>query len=165
MKRSAVISDCGQYRYRLERQWGDDDATRILWVMCNPSTADATVDDPTIRKCIKFSTNWGAGSMEVVNLWAYRSSKPEDLQLVPDAMGPDNLRHIEDAVLDPRTAIVVGGWGNAAARAGCANPFSLAALRRATEEQGKGIYCLGRTASGAPRHPGRLAYGTPVELW
>jgi hypothetical protein len=58
--RGAVLSDDGVYRYRLWRIW-DDDRAPTAFLMLNPSTADATVDDPTLRRCIAFARRWGAG--------------------------------------------------------------------------------------------------------
>jgi hypothetical protein len=36
---SATISECGRYRYDLIRRWREGDL--MLWIMLNPSTADA----------------------------------------------------------------------------------------------------------------------------
>ena len=58
--RTAVISDDGLYRYRLERVW-DDARPALPFVMLNPSTADALVDDPTIRRCVGFAPRENAG--------------------------------------------------------------------------------------------------------
>ena len=71
--RSAVISDCGRYRYRLERH-GLSGAGAVAWIMVNPSTADATTDDATIRKVVGFSERMGAGWLIVGNKFAYRAT-------------------------------------------------------------------------------------------
>lgn len=111
MNRSAVISDDGLYRYRLDRWWGD--GPRVAWVMLNPSTADAEVDDPTIRRCIAFTKAWGYDGLTVVNVYAWRATKPSDL---PDsderAAGPGWNKHFQEAVtmLTP----VVGAHGTRA---------------------------------------------------
>lgn len=81
--RGALLSGCGTYRYRLWRRWAD--GPKVLFIMLNPSTADANVDDQTIKKCIGFASGWGAGSIDVVNLYAYRATKPHDLRT---AVGP-----------------------------------------------------------------------------
>src|ERR1700684_272716 len=78
MEREAVISDCGKYRYLLRRAW-DHTKPRVLFVMLNPSTADASIDDPTIRACIRLCKAHGFGSFEVVNLYAWRSTDPQAL--------------------------------------------------------------------------------------
>src|SRR5687767_7200334 len=75
--RGAVISDDQRYRYQLVRGWSGEPP--IVWVMLNPSTADGTQDDHTIRKIVQFSRNWGYGSLTVVNLFALRATKPTAL--------------------------------------------------------------------------------------
>ena len=88
MRRDAAISDCGRYRYCLWRQWGEGPC--VDFIMLNPSTADGKVDDPTIRRCIGFAKRWGAGSLRVLNLFAYRATDPKQLKAVDDPVGPDN---------------------------------------------------------------------------
>jgi hypothetical protein len=75
--KSAVISPCGLYRYRLTRTW---DAVRwsAAFVMLNPSTADAVDDDPTIKRCVGFAKRWGCGGIVVANLFAFRSADPDE---------------------------------------------------------------------------------------
>jgi hypothetical protein len=75
VKSSAVLSPDGVYRYRLDRVWGA--GPRVLFVMLNPSTADATQDDPTLRRCLGFARDWGYGSLTVANLYAYRARGPQ----------------------------------------------------------------------------------------
>jgi hypothetical protein len=72
----AQISACGRFRFRLRRVW-DEQLPRCLWVTLNPSTADAKVDDPTVRKCIGFARRWGYGSIEIVNIYPFRSPSPK----------------------------------------------------------------------------------------
>ena len=71
IERSADLSPCGNYRYSLRRLW-DEKRPGVLWVMLNPSTADANADDPTVRRCMGYARSWGCGSIEVVNLCAWR---------------------------------------------------------------------------------------------
>lgn len=110
---SAVLSPCGLYRYRLERWWGaerDRGLKRPLgWVMLNPSTADATLDDPTIRRCIGFAMAWGFPGLVVCNLFAWRATAPHELKRAADAVGPDNDRHL--TLLGDECIDIVGAWG------------------------------------------------------
>lgn len=147
MIRTAVISDCGRYRYRLFRGWGTVPEMKIpvLWIMLNPSTADAEVDDPTIRRCIAFSNTWGYGSMWVGNLYAFRSTDPATLwgMAVNDACGPENSQHLYHMALE--SAQIVCAWG---AGGGTNIPLALPVPTAG------GIVCLGTTKKhGAPRHP------------
>lgn len=120
--RSAVIDPTGRYRYILHREW---DATRgrVCWIMLNPSTADANVDDPTIRRCIGFTKAWGYGALSVVNLFALRATNPRALLLpayeveqagfahaVRDTIGPHNDAWIDRA--QDEANLVVAAWGN-----------------------------------------------------
>ena len=87
----ADFDPTGVYRYSLWREW-DARAPAVAFVMLNPSTADAGKDDPTIRRCASFARSWGYGSLEVVNLFAYRASEPKRLRQTPDPIGPANDR-------------------------------------------------------------------------
>lgn len=141
MKRTAIISDCGLYRYSLTREW-DPELGRVLFVMLNPSTADARSDDPTIWRCIAFAMSWGFGSLEVVNLFAYRATCPHALVEVADPIGPENDRHIGEAV--DRANLVIAAWGCRGGlyrRDAAVRPYMAAAK------------CLGVTKAGHPRHP------------
>src|SRR5215510_5582686 len=97
LERDAVLSDCGRYRYMLRRTW-DHSKPRVLFVMLNPSTADAEIDDATIRSCIRLAKGAGYGSFEVVNLYALRATDPAELQRADDPVGPKNNDIIEAAI-------------------------------------------------------------------
>ncbi len=150
--RWATVSPCERYRYLLGRSWGP--GPRVLWVMLNPSTADARLDDPTIRKCLEFSRRLGFGSLEVVNLYAWRSTDPAGLKTAPDPIGPDNARHLADAA--ERCDRIIVAWGANASPDPGAVSASLG---------DRPLWCLGRTKDGQPRHPLMLAYATPLEIW
>ena len=75
----AVISQDERHRYSLTRRWGYGPAV-CCWIMLNPSTADATTDDPTIRRCLRFTQGWGYDALTVVNLYAWRATDPADLR-------------------------------------------------------------------------------------
>ena len=89
MIKQAEISPCGQYRYTLSRQWNPA-APAVMFIMLNPSTADARQDDPTIAKCIQLAQTWGYGRLLVGNLFAWRSPRPQDLPTAPNLIGPQN---------------------------------------------------------------------------
>lgn len=109
---SAILSSCGKYRYRLTRELGFTGDGAICFVMLNPSTADAEKDDPTIRRCMGYARSFGAARLEVVNLFAYRSTDPGVLYAMSrdTAVGPENDEHILDVVR--RSKLVICAWGN-----------------------------------------------------
>ena len=136
---SAIIE--GSYRYLLTRRIAEEDeGRRVLWVMLNPSTADASQDDPTIRRVLGFSRRWGYGWVEVVNLFALRATDPAVLRTARDPVGPLNHAYIAEAL--HRTSDVVVAWGARPRRFDCAH-----------RDAYRGAYCLGVTREGEPRHP------------
>ena len=157
MRREAVISGCGQYRYLLRRVW-DEDKEQVTFVMLNPSTADAETDDATIRSCVRLSKSWGYGGFGVVNLFAWRATDPKELTKAVDPIGPMNDDHIETAVV--YTDFTVCAWGAhkmAAERA----PRVLDIICRRRDY----AHCIGTTKSGAPKHPLYIKTGTMPEIY
>ncbi len=109
MLKSAIISECGEYRYSLSRIW-DESLPAIAFLMLNPSTADGSQDDPTIRRCISYAKQWGYGVLHVVNLFAYRATDPQDLLEVLDPIGPENFYHISKTTASCQC--IIFAWGN-----------------------------------------------------
>lgn len=157
----AVISPCEAYRYRLWRHWCAS-APWIVWVMLNPSTADTTVDDPTVRRVRGFTKAWGFGGFDVVNLFAYRATSPADMLGARargvDILGPDRDKHLR-AAFESADGVVCA-WGSHST----ATPPVMRAVM-ALVPAGMPVGCLGRTASGAPRHPLYLRADTAREPW
>jgi hypothetical protein len=153
---SAIISDCGQYRYRLTREVDPFEMRALLWIMLNPSTADASIDDPTIRRLKGFTKHWGCGSFSVVNAYALRSKSPKDLWRASDPVGPDNDTWIAGECKKYDTVVVA--WG------AHARPERISKLREILRAS-RQVMCLGVTASGAPKHPLYLPYETPLIEW
>ena len=77
--KSAIISDCGKYRYELHREW-DKDKGKVLFIMLNPSTANAIHDDLTTIRCINFAKKWGYGGLMIGNIYPFRAKRPKDLK-------------------------------------------------------------------------------------
>ena len=162
MIKSAVISPDGVYRYRLERRWDELVSKKftVCWIMLNPSVADATKDDPTIRKCMGFSQRWGYGGMIVVNLYAYRATSPQDLALaiaLREAMGPMNVNAVGLALDDCDRAIVA--WGSNA-------PSPPREILKVLKYHQRNIECFRPlTKNGQPPHPLMLPYSTLTDEW
>lgn len=146
--KTAAISDCGTYRYRLTRHWGTGHA--MPFVMLNPSTADAEIDDPTIRRCMSFARREGAGGIIVVNLFGYRTPSPKELWEVDGLKrhGPQNehaIYNVANDAIETRMPIVCA-WG---AGAGDKANFTVEWLKA----KQCSLVCLGTTKDGHPRHP------------
>lgn len=159
---SATISSCGHYRYSLAREWNTA-LPRVLFIGVNPSTADAEVDDHTVRKWRGFSERWGYGSFAVANLFAWRSTDVDELAYVTDPIGPRNDIHLRNLLQG--ASLVVPCWGRA-------NKVPRNLRGRIASVHGalaSDVVCpirvLGLTSSGDPRHPLTLAYDTSLESW
>ncbi len=153
----ALISADGLYRYWLSRDWFGGQG-RTAFVMLNPSTADASQDDPTIRRCIGFAKRLGRAGLIVVNLFAARSTDPDMLGIFDDPVGPENDQHIAKAAQQAEE--VICGWGaHSAARQRARN---VQAIIRAA---GRYPMCLGVTKDNAPRHPLYLRSDARPIVW
>lgn len=137
----AKFSPCRVWRYQLWRTW-DPERPAVLFIGLNPSTADETEDDPTIRRCIDFAERWGFGTYLMGNLFGYRSTDPKGMRATPDPVGPENDQHIIDLV--GRASKVVVAWGCHPGIDDRANHV----LSLIPEP-----YCLKPTKDGYPWHP------------
>ena len=145
---SAYLSEDRTYRYSLTRDVAPlTGQGTVSFIGLNPSTADETQDDPTIRRCIDFARRWGFARLKMLNLYAYRATNPHELWDVVDAVGPEN---------DCTIAKVVGGSDLVICAWGCC-PFLYA---RPTINRPRDVlaliaapHCLGSTKAGYPRHP------------
>lgn len=158
---SAVISRCGQYRYRLTRSVGMGDRV-VAFVGVNPSTADASADDATVRKWCGFARRWGFDRIEVVNLFAYRSTDVRALATAEDPVGPHNDAHTRTVIAGAQ--LIVPCWGRITKLPDrlCSRIGTVREMLYAADAD---LKCLGRTKDGDPRHPLMLAYATPLEPW
>lgn len=157
-KMGAIISPCGKFRYELTRSWGD--GPTLTWVMLNPSTADAEVNDPTIRKVIGFSAKWGYDSIRVLNLFAYRATNPKELVEVIDPVGPENLE-----LLKSLEGPVVTAWGTRIPKNIASQISQEAVYDSAWANRLEPYLCLGHTKNGYPRHPLYVSYNKEPESW
>jgi len=148
----------GSYRYLLTRTLPDvplafSKERTLLYIMLNPSTADDTVDDPTIRRCVGQARAWDFNRIRVVNLFAQRATNPKDLEPVSSVgMHNDSIMH---RVLD-EVDMVVAAWGNPVGkfRKQMKIDFGIqvaSTIRTVTERMD--LYCLEVLRSGQPKHP------------
>lgn len=145
-----------------------------MFVMLNPSTADEQRDDLTIKKCIGFSSRWGYGGLAVVNLFAYRTPYPRELDSVgaEAAIGERNdywtrrtLNGLFDADAAPAvTSMIVAAWGHSRVQLRHNRIIDFLEIWAGIVPEIP-IRCLGTTRNGHPRHPSRLAYNTELVPW
>jgi hypothetical protein len=145
MQKGAVVDKTELYRYSLWREWNID-APKLVFIMLNPSKADAYIDDPTLRRCIGFAKSWSFGSLTVINLFAYRSAKPSELRQVNDPVGAQNDRYLKKAIKSADKVVVA--WGNNG-KLMQRDRMVLDLLSICNVQP----YCLGTTKAGYPRHP------------
>lgn len=157
MYSDATISRCGRYRYMLRRVW-DSSRPLVCFICCNPSTADATHDDPTVRRLIGYARDWGYGGLVLVNLYAWRATKPSDIYKQTDPVGPDNDSTIQLAAL--LAARVVVAWGAFGAHLN--RDRQVAELLRSA---GVEPYAIAVNADGSPGHPLYLRKALEPQPW
>lgn len=163
MDKSAVISDCGRYRYHLSRSW-DTTLPRMGIIMLNPSTADADVDDPTIRRVIGFASTYGYGRVDVCNLFPLRCSEPEGLLDPPEPLHHTlNETHLAIRIMLLHVDKVVFAWGNK--RFATLRDRANQIVRLVIDYHDTPAWCFKRNADGTPAHPLYLPGDTQLIKW
>lgn len=114
LESGAIFNRTRRYRYKLWRKW-DKQKPQVVFLMLNPSKADAEKNDQTIRTCIGMATRFGFGSLEVVNLFALCATYPEELRQARDPVGKLNDEYILESVSSAEQVILA--WGNQIGRA------------------------------------------------
>ena len=138
----ATFSPCRSYRYSLWREWGADSLGYAMFIGLNPSTADETRDDPTVRRCINFAKDWGFGALCMTNLFAFRATDPKVMQVQADPNGPENNVTLKKLARD--ASVVVAAWGTHGTHMG--RDKEVVAML-------PGLKCLVLTKEGLPKHP------------
>ena len=142
MEGNAQFSPCRRYRYSLRRNWIGGSGT-VNFIGLNPSTADETLDDPTIRRCIGFAKLWGFESLVMLNLFAWRATNRKEIRRVSDPVGPDNDAALREHIIWP-DRLTVAAWGTDGTHLGRADT-----VRAMFPE----LSCLRLTKDGHPEHP------------
>lgn len=157
----ARLSGCEQYRYTLGRVW-EPSRPPLTFVMLNPSIADASDDDPTIRKCRGFAERLGFGGIHVVNLYAYRATKPSAMWAARtagvDIIGPENDDVLREAF---SRGDAIAAWG----ANGAADPLRVQFVTALARAAGSRLQALSVTKGGDPGHPLMLSYSSVLRPW
>lgn len=157
----AVLSPCGTFRYRLDREVQASGPV-FAYFAVNPSTADATEDDQTVRKCRGFTLHNGGRRFIMGNVFSLRAKDVAELARVPAVCGPEHERYIQEIIAE--ADILVPCWGSRHKVPRALHP-QLDEMLAILRDSGKPIMHLGLTKSGDPGHPQMLGYATPLAPW
>lgn len=157
--KAASFSEDRLYRYTLWRVRLGLDALRtpyVAFIGLNPSIADETIDDPTIRRCVGFAESFGYESMCMVNLFAYRATDPKHMMLSKNPVGPNSEFYLR-LVLEG-AGLIIAAWGNGGAHLDRGNE-----VRRKFSDLEFNYLKL--TKAGQPAHPLYLPKTLKPVLW
>mgnify|MGYP000558692584 CR=1 FL=1 len=159
LPRQAILSECGKYRYRLDRSIMSPIGYKIFgYFGINPSTADAEIDDATVRKWRGFTSRNGGCRFVVGNVFAYRATDVRQLKIAEiDVI--ENRQFLSEII--DECDVLVPCWGNED-KAPKTLRFELIELKSRLARCGKPVLCFGRTQNGSPKHPLMLGYSTPL---
>ena len=147
----AILSDDRLYRYILTRTW-DITKPYIIFVGLNPSTADETDDDNTIKKLMRYAKRWGYGGIIMTNIFAFRATEPKDMKKAEDPIGPDNDRYLANMLSSGVATTVVAMWGNHGVYKG--REERVRQLLNEMEFKGYiSVKCFEISKQGQPKHP------------
>lgn len=147
MNRPCAFSLCKKYRYTLWRHWNEAELRFVQFIGLNPSTADDTVDDPTIRRCIQFAKDWGYGGICMTNLFAFRSTLPEVMKKESDPEGCDNIEQLSRVAC--QASCIICAWGKDGRHRFRGTSVKLFL----SEVVGVKLHCLGLNSDQTPKHP------------
>lgn len=143
----AHFSDDRIYRYALSRTW-DSAKPKLMFIGLNPSTADETKLDPTLRRVIRFADREGCGGLWMANLFAFRATNPIHMKASFDPIGPRNDAWLLRMAEQCHPHIIVG-WGAHGGWLG--RDTEVCELLK--QYNFTPVRCLGLTKDGHPRHP------------
>lgn len=159
-KHKTIFSDCRLYRYTLWRIWGvgslpliklgerKPDEAYVNFICLNPSTADETLDDPTVRRCIDYAKRWGYGAMCVTNIFALRATDPKVMKSHPEPVGMANIILIENVAKEADE--IVCGWGDHGLHRERGDHVELMLRNAGLTSK---LHALQLNSSGQPSHP------------
>ena len=144
--KKANFSNDRKERYSLTRIWNFEKPL-FLFIMFNPSNADDTIDDPTIRRLIDFTEKFEYGGFKVVNLFTKISPNPKNVN-ISKVLKIKNLKVIKKMVNSVDE--IVYAWGNK-----FHEPLEFKKLVPNPK-------CFGLNIDGSPKHPLYLSSNTKL---
>ncbi|MGV8094492.1 MAG: DUF1643 domain-containing protein [Mangrovibacterium sp.] len=135
----AIFSDDRKYRFALWRKW-DQNKPLVMFIGLNPSTANETDPDPTIRRVTNFAKSWGYGGFYMMNLFAYVTPYPQEL-IISDEHIQRNDHMLEHIAAQCKK--IIFAWGS----------FKEAKDRAKGVSEKFNGYALKINKDGSPMHP------------
>lgn len=161
LRSSAVISECGTWRYRLDRDVQPEGIVFAFFGV-NGSTATGDEEDQTTMKWRGFTERNGGRRYIAGNPFAFRATDVRELARAADPVGPENSRYLDEIIAE--ADVLVPCWGNRS-KVPERLRHHFDSLRERLFASGKPIKIFGFTASGDPKHPLMLGYSTPLVEW
>lgn len=150
---TAYFSHDRKYRYSLSRMW-DASLPSILFIGLNPSTANESVNDPTIRKVMKFAAIFGYGKVYMGNCFPFISTDPNQLNALDNIAKNDH----ELSLIKRTVSEVVFAWG-------AFDIVKESGRDKALSAMFPDAKCLIKNKDGSPRHPLYVPYLTKLIKW
>ena len=144
MFKGVRLSSCKKHRLQLWREW-DSNLPKVLFIMLNPSTADHEQDDPTLRRCIDFTKQWGYGGLYIGNLYSLRAADPMTLLKVSKFSHRGNYKHV--STMAQQCQLVVCAWGNYPIIKKLGIPLNI------FKQLNQKLHCIALSKTGTPKHP------------
>jgi hypothetical protein len=110
----AAFSDCRNYRYALWRIWNRN-LPLVMFIGLNPSTANESEPDNTIRRVKSISENLGYGGFYMMNCFPIISTDPKILKDTDKTVFDQQQYFINNQKLKEVTAKckdIIFAWGN-----------------------------------------------------
>jgi hypothetical protein len=149
---SSLLGVCDLHKVRCDKD------EFVQFIGLNPSTADETHNDPTVRRCMDFAKRWGYSAMCMTNIFAWRDTDPLKMKAAGDPIGYENDDWLVRVAKGAH--IRVACWGNDGAHLG----RGVQVGRMIPHD----LHCLGTNADGSPKHPlylSKLHKPQPFNKW
>ena len=153
----AVFSKCFKFRYSITNKFNSGRG-RLLFILLNPSTATEKVYDPTLLRCKKRAINSCVYQFRVCNLFAYRATKPKELQKVSDPIGPYNNEILKNSI--KWSDKIICSWG----RFGILKERNLEVIQLIKKYKTPSFH-LGLTKNNQPKHLLYISYNKILTKW
>ena len=154
MKGTAEFDSSEKFRYTLTRRWSEE--PMCCFIGLNPSTADAQVEDNTVRRCRIYAQDWGFGGLLMLNLFAFRATNPKEMFKAKmrgvDIIGGERNWYagLQSTIGRFQPGLVIAAWGIDGGERG------FKALECIRSPKGE-LHVLGWNKDKSPKHPLYLA--------